>query len=160
MFITSIIENSKGCIDLIVIGYTIGLEETWLLVLASHAQHSPPLALYSNLKPNGFLHPCQIHPGNETCQFVCCSFHFQYLTFMIHGKIHTPVRKENLGYTPIVLYDLGIHLSPHLRAPHNSMPYIRHYIPQVLGSCKRTKLRKDPFQKLLLILTLNEATIP
>ena len=43
----------------------------------------------------------------------------------------------------------GIHLSIHLRAPHNIMPYVRHYFPQVMVSSRRFKLRDNPFQKLL-----------
>jgi hypothetical protein len=31
----------------------------------------------------------------------------------------------------------GIHLSPHLKAPHNSSPYIRHYFPEVNVSSRR-----------------------
>ena len=48
-----------------------------------------------------------------------------------------------------------IHLIPHSRAPHNSMPYIRYYFPQAMVSSKRIKVRENPFQKLLL--TLNSA---
>ena len=44
----------------------------------------------------------------------------------------------------------GIHLSPRLRAPHNSMPYIRRYFPQVVVSGRRIKLRENPFHKLFL----------
>ena len=41
------------------------LEEAWLLVLASHPHHSPPLALHSNLNPNNlFCTPCQIYQLN------------------------------------------------------------------------------------------------
>ena len=46
----------------------------------------------------------------------------------------------------------GMHLSPHLRAPHYSIRYIRHYFPQVSSSSWKIKLRKNPFQKLILIL--------
>ena len=42
------------------IGHTSGFEEAWLLVLDPH--HSPPLALYSNLNPNGFLYPVDNPP--------------------------------------------------------------------------------------------------
>jgi hypothetical protein len=62
MFITSTIENSEGCIDLVVIGHTHGLEEACLLVLAGHSQHSSLLALPINLKPNGFLYPIPKSP--------------------------------------------------------------------------------------------------
>ena len=48
-----------------------------------------------------------------------------------------------------------ISLSPHLRAPHNNMPYISHYIPQVMVSGRRTKLTRSFF----LNRTLNEAII-
>ena len=52
---------------------------------------------------------------------------------------------------PIVLCELGIHLSPHSRATHNSIPYIKHYFPHLLVSSTRIKLRENPFYKHSLI---------
>ena len=43
----------------------------------------------------------------------------------------------------------GIHLSPHFRAPHKSMPYNRRCFPQVIVSSGKIKLRGNPFPKLL-----------
>ena len=43
--------------SLIIIGHIHMLEEAWLLVLASHPHHSPPLVVHSNLNPNGLLYP-------------------------------------------------------------------------------------------------------
>jgi hypothetical protein len=52
----------------------------------------------------------------------------------------------------------GLCLSPHLRAPHNNMPYIRHYFsPQVMVSSRRIKLKENPFQKLLLTMNFEES---
>ena len=62
----------------------------------------------------------KIQRGNETCQFICCFFHPRFLMFIIHGKISIVICKLNLGHPPIVSYNLGIQLSPHLRALHVS----------------------------------------
>ena len=78
MLITIITENSKGCLDLIVIGCTHGLEEAWLVVLLGHPHHSPPLALHSNLNPNGFLYSMP-HPPTQPC----CTLHQQFLLLSI-----------------------------------------------------------------------------
>ena len=56
MFITTPTENSKGCLNSIVIGHAHELEEALLLVLVGHPHCSPSL-LRSNLNPNGFLLP-------------------------------------------------------------------------------------------------------
>jgi len=42
-------------------------------------------------------------------------------------------------------YSKCIHGGVQLKAPHKSMPYIRHYFPRVLVSRKRIKLSKNPF---------------
>ena len=79
----------------------------------------------------GFFFTSKVQRGNETCQFICCFFDSQILTFVIHGKIDTTI--SNLGHPSVVSYVWGF-ISPHLRAQHNNMPYIRHYIPQVMVS--------------------------
>ena len=83
--------------------------------------------------------------------------HLLFISFSI-PHVHDPWQNQHSSLqvkswtsSMVVSYDLGIHLSPHLRALHNSMPYIRHYIPQNLVSCKRIKLRENPFQKPLKI---------
>ena len=74
-----------------------------------------------------------------------------------------------MGHPPIVSYDLGICLSPHLRVPHNSLAYIKHYFPRVLVSNRIIKLRENQFQEpffvsiysfflSFLYKTLNEAS--
>ena len=44
--------------------------------------------------------------------------------------------------------------------PHNSMPYMRHYIPHIMVSSRLIKLRENPLQKLPSNLNLNEAVNP
>ena len=105
----------EGCLDTVVIGHTNGFEE----VLVGHPHHSHVLALCSNLYPNGYLYHvpnpptrtcytrihetrlCQLHvlftskiqSGSNTCQFICCFFHYQFFTFMNYGIINTLVCK-------------------------------------------------------------------
>ena len=72
----------------------------------------------------------------------------------IYGKIGTSSNIQfNLGHSQIASYDLGDHLSPHLRASHNSLPYIWHHSPQVLVSSRRIN-RRESNPKLLLTLNL------
>ena len=56
--------NFEGCsiAELIGIGHTHRLEETWLLVLGGDQHCSLPLVLHSNLNPNGFLYPNSLNP--------------------------------------------------------------------------------------------------
>jgi hypothetical protein len=59
MFITSATETLRNASlqNRMLIVHTYMLEEAWLLVLASHSHHFPPLALCWNLNPNGLLYP-------------------------------------------------------------------------------------------------------
>ena len=141
MFVTSTIEYSEGCstTKFVVIGHIHKLEKAWLVMLVCHLHHSllsssfksKPKDHYLNhnvLYINDFL-LYQVHKffnfhfitskiqrGNDTCQFICCVFHSQFLTFIIHGKINIPICSSKLGHPLIVLCNLGIRLSPHLRA--------------------------------------------
>ena len=56
MFIASRTKNSKGSLDLIVIGHTRRLEEAWLLVLVDYSYCFLSLALHSNYNLNGFVY--------------------------------------------------------------------------------------------------------
>ena len=64
-------------------------------------------------------------------------YSFIYLFLICHAY---PLSMANLALqsagkswtSSIVSYDLGIHLSPQLRAPDNSLLYIKHYFPQIL----------------------------
>ena len=87
MFITTIIEISKGCLHFIVIGHTNGLEEAWLLVLVGHPHHTPPLALCSNLNPNGFLYSMP-HPPTHLCinNHLSCQLHILFNSHFFTSK--------------------------------------------------------------------------
>ena len=92
---------------------------------------------------NNFL-PCQLHiffnkhlftskiqRWNKIFFSICLlSFHSLFLTFIIHGKIGNILCWSNFGHPPNVLKNLKIYLSPHLRASHNIISYIRHCFPQ------------------------------
>jgi hypothetical protein len=70
------------------------------------------------------------------------------------AKLALQFASEILDTPLVVLCDLGFHLSPKLRAPHSSLPYIRHCFHQILLCRRRIKLRGNPFQKLFLILNI------
>jgi hypothetical protein len=73
-----------------------------------------------------------------------------HVHYILWQNRHSNVQVKSWN-PPLVSYALGIHLYPNLRAPHNSLPYIRHYFPQVMVSSTRIELKNNPFQKLLLI---------
>ena len=80
MFITSSTKNFDGCLDLVVIGRTNGFKEVLaLLVMAGHPHHSPLLPLHSNLNPNGFPYPFQIHQLNHV--ILCIN---KFLSYQLH----------------------------------------------------------------------------
>ena len=81
MFVTSTIKNSEGCYtqNLVAIGHTHGLENTWPLVSVGHSHHSPPLASHSNPHLNGFLYP---KPNPPTCPW--CTLHQRFLSCQLH----------------------------------------------------------------------------
>ena len=81
-----------------------------------------------------------------------CSFYMAKSALQFVGKIF-----GILQLFPTIWRFISLHTW--LRAPHNSMPYIRHYFPQVMMS-SRIKIRENPSQKILLIPTLNKAIIP
>ena len=124
-----------------------------------YPHYSPSLALHSNINPNGFLYlvanpptqpcytlhqnllSCQMHiffigyfhnskiqRGNETCRCICC-FILDFSCSSSMAKLAPKFASKILDTFQLFCMIWGIRLSPHLRAPHNSMPYIRHYFP-------------------------------
>ena len=165
---------------LIVFEHTHGLEEAWNWsspVIHFIALHWLVIQTKTQMD---FSIPCQIHQTQPCCtlhqQFLLLSIahilqqafphfrdskrkwdlpiHLMRLLFsishVIQGKICTPIYRINHGHPSIISYDLGIHLSPHLRAPHNNMPCIRHCSPQVLVSSRKSKQREYSFPLLIL----------
>ena len=105
----------------------------------------PSLALGSNLNPNGLLYLMSNHPLNHVVLCIINVLPYQmhigisslprfkdemrianlfnswFLKFITHDKIVTLVCRLNFKHPLGVSYDLGIHLPPHLRAPHHSL---------------------------------------
>jgi hypothetical protein len=46
---------------------------------------------------NRHLFTSKVQREDEICQFICCSFHSWFLTFIIYGKISTSICMLNLG---------------------------------------------------------------
>ena len=180
MFITSIIENSEGMLRF---GsnwtYTWGsLRKLVIHIIPLHClfihiktqmNYSTPCQMHQLnhvlLCINNFL-SCQLHiffnmhfftskvqRGNETCQSFVASFilSFSWQNPCVQVKYWTSSNCVIWG---------GDHLSPHLRAPHNSMPYIRHYIPQTWWVVEQPNWEKAYSKSFFLNWTLNEAIIP
>jgi hypothetical protein len=111
---------------------------------------------------NNFL-SCQLHiffirhfnniqKGNETCRCICY-FILDFSCSSSMAKSAPKSASKILDTFQLFCMIWGLCLSPHLRAPHNNMPYIRHYFPpQVMVSSRRIKLKENPFQKLSFFL--------
>ena len=126
MFITFTTKNAP-LQHLIVIGHSHGLEEAWLLVLASHPRYSPPWALHSYLNPNGFPYPMPNLPTPPCCSSLAnCTFSSIGISSLQDSK-----RKWDL---PIHLLLLSVLIS-HVHHPWQNRHSSLHVTSSTSSSC-------------------------
>ena len=106
-------------------------------------------------------------PANYTLSSIGISTHSRFkeemrvsnsfvASYTLHFSCSSSMEKSTL-YSASKILDIlqlffmiwGIQLRPHLRPSHNSIPYIKHYFPQVMVSSRIIKLRDKVFQNLI-----------
>ena len=148
------------------------------MIYVGHPHHFPPLALHSNLSPNIFIYHNMANPSTHPCLYYASTNSYPpnctnssigiysllsfeeetrlansfVASFILDFSCSLYVAKLALQFASKILESpTEFHLSPHWRAPHNSMPYIRHYFPHSSPGEIRKQTKREHISKAYFI---------